>query len=705
MDAFNVRPDIIEVTLRDGSYLIDFQFTAADTAMICSALESVGFRWIEVGHGLGLNASASGKGTAAATDEEYLEAAAGALKIARWGMFFIPGVGRKQDLLLASRYKMSFVRIGTNVTEIGEAEHFIKEAKQLGMLVSYNPMKSYAVSPEQWGRDAARAHEWGADVVCLVDSAGSMDPEEVSRYLKAARACCPVHLGFHGHDNLSLSMANSLRAVDEGAVLVDSSLQGMGRSAGNAITEILVAVLKKRGLLTHIEMKAVMDVGEGLVRPLLGRRGVDPIAVTSGFARFHSSFTPKVMKYALKHGIDVRDLIVRLCQEDLVSAPDDLLERISGELAQTKAPPALFLPASLYQRRCASGREALQALLKELRPRAIKAGKFSALNVVIAEAPQEEIRVSGNVQHTRSHVAGSVSYTTDEQLEMILRSAEGNVDVLLLDVDYKPFGPSRPATTATRILARTSVLTYLDSRAWSSAVEDQVTRILGENLEQVKIVIAGDHPKSRLLTANLAERRASVTLLSKGLTGVAGDLRAFSFSPDATMLAFLAAESPEVHDRLADARMVVVWPGGAPWFGAAEAKMVEPNAYVLDAEIGGLTPGGLAILRERNTPLIRQNVWPTLAGVLLAAHESQNVCRRSMGRATIAGIPVVAGGEMGRPGDVIVDSVTEPSRVIGVADNHGGIVFKYTSEAAQRVNRVTEEINSRLLMPHVTPVQ
>ncbi|MGB8322096.1 MAG: hypothetical protein WCE52_03950, partial [Candidatus Acidiferrum sp.] len=144
MATFEVFPDILEVTLRDGSYLIDFQFTAEDTATIASALEGVGFRWIEVGHGLGLNASQAGKGMAAATDEEYMEAATQALKHAKWGMFFIPGIGREEDLRLAARYGMSFIRVGTNVTETAQAEPYIALAKELGFIVSYNAMKSYA---------------------------------------------------------------------------------------------------------------------------------------------------------------------------------------------------------------------------------------------------------------------------------------------------------------------------------------------------------------------------------------------------------------------------------------------------------------------------------------------------------------------------------------------------------------------------------
>src|SRR5580698_468121 len=130
MATFDAVPDVLEVTLRDGSYLIDFQFTAEDTATIAGALESVGFRWIEIGHGLGLNASRAGKGLAAATDEQYMDAAAQVLQRAKWGMFFIPGIGREEDLRAAAGYGMSFVRVGTNVTEVAQAEPYIALAKE-----------------------------------------------------------------------------------------------------------------------------------------------------------------------------------------------------------------------------------------------------------------------------------------------------------------------------------------------------------------------------------------------------------------------------------------------------------------------------------------------------------------------------------------------------------------------------------------------
>jgi hypothetical protein len=236
-------------------------------------------------------------------------------------------------------------------------------------------------------------------------------------------------------------------------------------------------------------------------------------------------------------------------------------------------------------------------------------------------------------------------------------------------------------------------------------VEDQVARVLGENLENVQIVIAGNHPKARLLATNLAERRARVALLSNGLTNSPDLLNAFSFSPDVTAVSHLEMSDPEADNLLAQAQMVVIWPGRAPWFGEAEASAVRPGSWVLDAEIGGLLPEGMERFRQRGARLIRQNVWPTLAGVLLAAHEAQQIYKSSMGRSTIAGVPVVAGGAMGELGDVVVDSVSQPSRVIGVADSQGRLTFQYTPQDARHVHLVTEEINSRMTMTHLTTLK
>ena len=180
----NPKLQILECTLRDGSYSIDFQFTAKDTAIIAAALENAGINLIEIGHGTGLNSSNAGKGVAAATDEEYMRAAASTLKRAQWGMFFIPGIGRHEDLEIAAKYGMHFVRIGTNVTDVVQSEEYIRHAKDLGLYVSANLMKSYVLPPKKFALSAELTQDYGADLVCLVDSAGTMLPEDIQKVLR-----------------------------------------------------------------------------------------------------------------------------------------------------------------------------------------------------------------------------------------------------------------------------------------------------------------------------------------------------------------------------------------------------------------------------------------------------------------------------------------------------------------------------------------
>ena len=221
---------ILECTIRDGSYLIDYQFTAEDTYIICTGLERAGFKFIEIGHGTGLRSSLAGKGVAAASDEEYLEAARTALSgsLAKFGMFFIPVIGRMEDLDMAARHGMGFVRIGTNVTEIDQARQYIEKAKSLEMLVSSNLMKSYAVTIDEFVKLAKKADEFGVDIITVVDSAGGMFPEEVREYVLRLKDVTDKTIGYHGHNNLQLAVANTLEAIRCGATIVDSSLQGLG---------------------------------------------------------------------------------------------------------------------------------------------------------------------------------------------------------------------------------------------------------------------------------------------------------------------------------------------------------------------------------------------------------------------------------------------------------------------------------------------
>jgi 4-hydroxy-2-oxovalerate aldolase len=325
---------ILDCTLRDGSYAINFQFTASDTFNIARALDSAGIELIEVGHGVGLGASRKGFGEAAETDEHYLEAAAEAVQRGKYGMFCIPGIATLEDVDMAAGYGMKFIRIGTNVTDVADSAPYIERALKHGMFVCSNLMKSYVFEPGQFGQVARQVEELGSQTLYIVDSAGGMLPGELEQYIRAAREHCGLPLAFHGHDNLGLAVWNSLRAVELGVEIVDSTLQALGRSSGNAATEVLVAALTRMGYDPGVDPLTVMDIGEELVRPLVRRMGFSSLDIVCGLAQFHSSYMSVIRQVASKYRVDPRKLILEVCKEDRADAPLALVERCASRIQE-----------------------------------------------------------------------------------------------------------------------------------------------------------------------------------------------------------------------------------------------------------------------------------------------------------------------------------------------------------------------------------
>lgn len=328
-------PRILECTLRDGSYVNNFQFTEEDTRQICTALEGSGFDLIEIGHGMGLGASERGLGIAAETDETYLRAAAESIESAEWGMFCIPGIAELSHVDLAANFGMRFIRVGTNIEDYKDAEPFVTLAKRHGMFVCINFMKSYVCPPAEFAQYAVAAEKFGADLIYLVDSAGGMLPDEISAYVDAVHSASrDLRLGFHGHNNLGLGVANSLVAVEHGIEIVDTSLQGFGRGGGNVPTEQLLSALMRTGVDMGIDPIAVMDVAEKYIQPIIRAVGYSSLDIVSGLALFHSSYMPILEKYSKNHRVDIRRLIVALCEQNKVEAPEQLVEELARKLAK-----------------------------------------------------------------------------------------------------------------------------------------------------------------------------------------------------------------------------------------------------------------------------------------------------------------------------------------------------------------------------------
>lgn len=328
--------NILDCTLRDGSYAINFKFTARDTTNISLELEKSGINWIEIGHGVGLGASEKGYGKAAEKDKDYMKAVKN-LKSAKWGMFCIPGIGSLDMLKLAIDHGMGFVRLGVSFNSFKDVKPFIELARKNDLFTCVNFMKSYTSSPLNFAKYALEAKNLGANLIYIVDSAGGMLPNEIYNYIQEVRKLSKdLKLGFHGHNNLGLSIANSLMAIDNGVNFIDSSLQGLARGAGNTSSEQLICSLIKKGFDLDIDPIGLMDISEKYILPLSVDNNISSIDVISGLSLFHSSYMDVIQKYSSKYKVDPRRLIINVCKIDKINAPESLVDSEAKKLSKEK---------------------------------------------------------------------------------------------------------------------------------------------------------------------------------------------------------------------------------------------------------------------------------------------------------------------------------------------------------------------------------
>jgi 4-hydroxy 2-oxovalerate aldolase len=474
------RVEILECTLRDGSYAIDFKFTENDTAVLAGVLGRLGFRWIEVGHGVGLGAAKAGKGAMPTSDERLIEAAKRAAPNARIGCFFIPGIGTVDQLKSARAAGLDFIRIGYSAPEIEDAFPYLTLAKELGLKVCLNFMKTYGISADVFGEKARAGAAAGADVVYCVDSAGSMFPEDVRKYLGAAREQCDCALGFHGHSNLQFAVANSVEAVRCGATFIDTTLYGLGRSAGNVPTEIAVAVFDHLGIETGLDLFDVMDAAEEFMGPLMSQMQLyDMMSVAMGCSQFHSSFLPKVAAAARQHGVELRRLVVAMGKLDPVNLDDDSLQRAASSLPKARPGQAReilisFCAPGISAHSISSSLSAVQSLVDGMIVTCAKRRARPVLELVASESASQDLVLADLVLAEGPVVLGRVVYGSFEVLEQVLRMTSGSISLFLDDKDGGEWAREWPASLLETVGAE-RILPVRSKRLFASYLEDVLT--------------------------------------------------------------------------------------------------------------------------------------------------------------------------------------------------------------------------------------
>jgi 4-hydroxy 2-oxovalerate aldolase len=247
----------------------------------------------------------------------------------------LPGIGTRDDLKMAADCGAKVAQIATHVTEADIAEQHIGSAKKMGMDVIGMLMLSHMGSPDKIAEQGKLMEGYGADVVLVTDSAGALMPHTVRERVAALRAALKIGIGFHGHNNLSLAVANSVAAVEEGARWLDACTCGLGAGSGNTPTEVLAAVLDKLGYETGIQLWKIMDVAEAVVRPLMQKPvRIGKVSLTMGYAGVYSSFLLHADKAAEQFGVDARDILVELGKRKVVGGQEDMIVEVAMMLAE-----------------------------------------------------------------------------------------------------------------------------------------------------------------------------------------------------------------------------------------------------------------------------------------------------------------------------------------------------------------------------------
>ena len=329
-----------DTCLRDGSHAKSHQFTEQHVRDVVGALDAVGMPVIEVTHGDGLGGSSFNYGFSLTGERTLMKAAVETAKNAKIAALMVPGIGTLDDIRFISDIGLSIVRVATHCTEADVSIQHFGLARALGLETVGFLMMAHSRPPEKLAEQARIMADAGCQCVYVVDSAGAMILEDVQYRVEAvvAELGNDAQVGFHGHDNLNIAVANSVIAVRAGAVQIDGSTRGFGAGAGNTRNEVFAAVAERLGISTGIKVLELIDVAEDVVRPVMDSEcTIDRMALVMGYAGVYSSFLRHAYRAAEQYGVRGADVLMECGRQELVGGQEDQIIFIAAELAMANS--------------------------------------------------------------------------------------------------------------------------------------------------------------------------------------------------------------------------------------------------------------------------------------------------------------------------------------------------------------------------------
>lgn len=333
-DDLDIR--VTDTSLRDGSHAKRHRFTADDVRNVVGALDDAGMPVIEVTHGDGLGGSSYNYGWSHTDEMKLIETAVATASQAKIAALMLPGLGTKDDIRAAADRGLSVIRIATHCTEADISIQHFGLAQELELETVGFLMMAHSQPPAVLAEQARIMADAGCQCVYVVDSAGAMVLEDVTSRVEAvvAELGDDAQCGFHAHENLGVSVANSVLAVRAGAVQIDGSTRSFGAGAGNTPLECFAAVAEREKIRTGLDVKKMIDAAEDVVRPVMDGECVkDRLAITMGYAGVYSSFLKHAFRAAERYGVSGSEILLECGRQHLVGGQEDQIIQIAATLA------------------------------------------------------------------------------------------------------------------------------------------------------------------------------------------------------------------------------------------------------------------------------------------------------------------------------------------------------------------------------------